>query len=502
MGQVAPRENVQLIAYADRFGGSLAGLHKILDGPLEGLFAGVHVLPFFTPFDGADAGFDPVDHCEVDPRLGSWDEVRSLGGEYALMVDLIVNHISADSAQFQDVLARGDASPHAGMFLTMSDVYPGGADEAELLGIYRPRPGLPFTTLTLGQRRRLVWTTFTSAQIDLNLADPAGRAYLDRTMVALAEGGVSMMRLDAVGYAIKTAGTSSFMTARTVDFINELTARARELGMQVLVEIHGHFERQIAIGSAVDRVYDFALPPLLLHALYTGDAAPLRRWLEVRPVNAVTVLDTHDGIGVIDVGPDQMGNGQPGQPGQPGLLTPAQVHALVEGIHERSGGQSRQATGWAASNVDVYQVNCTYYSALGCDDTAYLLARAMQLFTPGIPQVYYVGLLAGGNDMDLLDRSGVGRDINRHSYTPEEITADLTRPVVAALVALIRFRNAHPAFAGSCTVGGDGSRVTLTWTAGAQKAALDADFATGRATLAWTGVDGEAQTCRDLLEMS
>jgi sucrose phosphorylase len=265
--------------------------------------------------------------------------------------------------------------------------------------------------------------------------------------------------------------------------------------MQVLVEIHGHFERQIAIGSAVDRVYDFTLPSLLLHALYTGDAAPLRRWLEVRPVNAVTVLDTHDGIGVIDVGPDQMGDGRPG------LLTPAQVDALVEGIHQRSGGQSRQATGEAAANVDVYQVNCTYYSALGCDDTAYLLARAVQFFTPGIPQVYYVGLLAGGNDMDLLAGSGVGRDINRHSYTPEEITRDLTRPVVAALVALIRFRNGHTAFAGSCKVGGDGSRATLTWTAGAQKAALDTDLATGRATLAWTGPDGEAQTCTDLLKI-
>ena len=98
MGEADPSENVQLIAYADRFGGSLTGLHEILDGPLEGLFAGVHVLLFFTPFDGADASFDPVDHAEVDPRLGSWDDVRDLAGEYAVMVDLIVNHVSANSA--------------------------------------------------------------------------------------------------------------------------------------------------------------------------------------------------------------------------------------------------------------------------------------------------------------------------------------------------------------------------------------------------------------------
>src|SRR5665648_835028 len=330
MGEGDPRENVQLIAYADRFGGSLSGLREVLDGPLAGLFAGVHILPFFTPFDGADAGFDPTDHTEVDPRLGSWDDVRALAQEYGLMVDLIVNHVSADSPEFRDVLAHGDASPHAGMFLTMSDVYPFGADEAELVGIYRPRPGLPFTALTLGEKRRLVWTTFTNQQIDINVTSSAGRAYLDRVLSTLAEGGVSLVRLDAVGYAIKTAGTSSFMTPDTLAFIDELTARARELGVQVLVEIYTHFKRQIAIGSAVDRVYDFALPPLLLHSLYSGDAAPLRRWLGIRPANAVTVLDTHDGIGVVDVGPDQMGEGRPG------LLTPEQVDALVDGIHQRS----------------------------------------------------------------------------------------------------------------------------------------------------------------------
>jgi sucrose phosphorylase len=436
-----------------------------------------------------------MDHAAVDPRLGSWDDVRALGERYTLMVDLIVNHVSAASAEFRDVLDRGDESPHAGMFLTMDNVYPLGATEADLVGIYRPRPGLPFVVLTLGERKRLVWTTFTSQQIDLNLAHPTARDYLDRVLTTLARGGVSMVRLDAVGYAIKTAGTSSFMTPQTFGFIDQLTARARALGVQVLVEIHAHFERQIAIGSAVDRVYDFALPPLLLHSLFTGDAAPLHRWLDVRPPNAVTVLDTHDGIGVIDVGPDQMGDGRPG------LLSPDQVHDLVEGIHERSGGSSRQATGWAASNLDVYQVNCTYYDALGRDDGAYLIARAVQFFTPGIPQVYYVGLLAGGNDMDLLARSGVGRDINRHRYTRAEIDADLARPVVAALASLIRFRNTHPAFGGTCAIGGQGESLSLTWTDGAHAAALEVGFAARTATLTWTGADGEPHRCADLLTL-
>jgi sucrose phosphorylase len=283
------------------------------------------------------------------------------------------------------------------------------------------------------------------------------------------------------------------MTPQTFEFIDQLTAKARALGMTVLVEIHAHFERQVAIGARVDRVYDFALPPLLLHALYTGQADPLRRWLGVRPTNAVTVLDTHDGIGVIDVGADQMGERRPG------LLTPEDIDALVDGIHSRARDQSRQASGWAASNVDVYQVNCTYYDALGRDDAAYLLARAVQFFTPGIPQVYYVGLLAGTNDMALLARSGVGRDINRHHYTRDEIERDLARPVVRALLDLIHLRNTHPAFGGTFEVGGSGSTLVLTWTHGRASAALEVDLDTRAARITANDGAGRVATCEDLL---
>jgi sucrose phosphorylase len=200
----------------------------------------------------------------------------------------------------------------------------------------------------------------------------------------------------------------------------------------------------------------------------------------VRPRNAVTVLDTHDGIGVIDVGPDATDRSRAG------LLTPAQIDRLVETVHGNSGGTSRLATGVAASNVDLYQVNCTYYDALGRDDDRYLLARALQFFTPGIPQVYYVGLLAGTNDMDLLARSRVGRDVNRHHYTRGEIDEALARPVVDALLRLIRFRNAHPAFDGEARTTGGGHRIAVAWEAGEHRARLDADLATATATLTWT----------------
>jgi sucrose phosphorylase len=155
---------VQLITYADRLGGDLPGLARLLRSEaFAGAFGGVHVLPFFTPYDGADAGFDPVDHTAVDPRLGTWDDVRDLSRTHDVVVDLIVNHVSADSPQFRDVLARGEESPSYPMFLTMSSVFPEGAQEDDLARIYRPRPGLPFTALRLGDRLRYVWTLHTAA---------------------------------------------------------------------------------------------------------------------------------------------------------------------------------------------------------------------------------------------------------------------------------------------------------------------------------------------------
>jgi sucrose phosphorylase len=214
--------------------------------------------------------------------------------------------------------------------------------------------------------------------------------------------------------------------------------------------------------------------------------------MAVRPTNAVTVLDTHDGIGVVDVGAD------PDDPTRPGLLTPEQVDALVEGIHVRTGGQSRAATGAAASNLDVYQVNSTYYAALGSDDLRYLIARAIQFFVPGIPQVYYVGALVGGNDTEMLQATGVGRDINRHNYSRDEIARDLVRPVVRALNGLARFRNTHPAFDGELTFAATEPGCTFTWRAGVAWAALEVDARAGTAALSWT--DGEhVRTSRDLL---
>jgi sucrose phosphorylase len=468
------KNQVQLITYVDRLGGGgLNDLHRLLKGSLSGLFGAVHLLPFFYPIDGADAGFDPIDHGRVDPRLGNWSDVQALSQDVDIMADLIVNHISAGSTQFQDFSRHGRESAYAGLFLTMDTVFPAGATERDLLRIYRPRPGLPFTHVTLGNgTRRILWTTFTSQQIDINVQHPQGDAYLKSILQIFRQHGIRLIRLDAAGYAIKKAGTSCFLIPETFDFIRRLADYARTLGIEVLVEIHAHHRRQIEIAQLVDRVYDFVLPPLLLHAFFKRTAAHLKQWLAISPRNAVTVLDTHDGIGIVDIGVD---NQAPHN--NPGLISPADIETLVETIHERSGGQSRLATGAAASNLDLYQVNCTYYDALGRRDYEYLLARAIQFFCPGVPQVYYVGLLAGQNDMELLAKTTVGRDINRGYYTANAVEKSLNKPVVQDLLRLIRLRNQHPAFAGSFhLLASEEHQLSLRWQSGDQWIQLEVDF--------------------------
>ncbi len=486
------RNQVQLITYAERLGADLGDTIETVRNVFGGACGGVHLLPFFEPFDGADAGFDPIDHTKVDARLGSWDDVRDLAATHDVVVDVIVNHVSSQSGEFRDFQEHGANSDHADMFLTFDKVFPDGATARDLTAIYRPRPGLPFTLMMIGGERRLIWTTFTAEQIDIDVASEPGARYLGRILDQVAASGVKLVRLDAVGYAVKRAGSSCFMEAATFEFIDEFTAEARARGLEVLVEVHAYYRRQIEIAARVDWVYDFALPPLVLHALTTGDADPLGRWLDDRPSNAITVLDTHDGIGVVDVGASD------GDDGGAGLLSPSQIDALVEGIHVRTGGESRLATGTSSSNVDIYQVNSTFYSALGCDDDAYLAARCLQFFVPGIPQVYYVGALAGANDMDLLKRTGVGRDINRHYFTAAEIAERTETPVVASLLSLMRFRNEHPAFEGRAKIDHSAAHIAIDWWLAGHWARLRVDTEARRVRLSWTTSHGDVVEVEDL----
>ena len=176
---------------------------------------------------------------------------------------------------------------------------------------------------------------------------------------------------------------------------------------------------------------------LLLYTLYSGKNERLINWLKICPRKQFTTLDTHDGIGVVDV---------------KDILTDEEIKYKKKYLFDNGENIKRIYNTMAYNNLDIYQINCTYYSALGNNDKSYLLSRAIQIFTPGIPQIYYVGLLAGKNDIELLEETKVGRNINRHYYTLEEIKQDTEREVVKKLINLLKFRNHCNAFNGNIII--------------------------------------------------
>ena len=249
--------------------------------------------------------------------------------------------------------------------------------------------------------------------------------------------------------------------------------------MTVLPEIHEHYTIQQKIAEKGYPVYDFALPMLVLHALYSSKAKKLLHWLEICPRNQFTTLDTHDGIGVVDV---------------KDLLTQEEVDFAVEALYEKGANLKRIYSSEAYNNLDIYQINCTYYSALGNNDAAYLLARAIQCFTPGIPQIYYVGLLAGENDLELLENSKEGRNINRHYYSLDEINQEIERPVVKDLFRLLVFRNTAKAFDGDLEITMlDEGAFTLTWVTAEESASLTVDLPTNKFSILHRTAAGDEQ---------
>jgi len=471
-----------ILVYAERLGGSLGHIEKLLADELSD-FAGVHVLPFFHPYDGDDAGFDPIDHTIVDPRLGTWQDFQRISQTHELTADLIINHASNLSPEFLDWQEKGDASEFAGMFLTFDTVFPNGGTESTITSFYRPRPGLPFTAYNVAGERRLVWTSFMPSQVDIDVKHPAGEAYIDRVLDALQSGGVKVVRLDAVGYAIKTPGTDSFMTRETLAYVAELTERIRARGMRVLVEVHAHYTQQLEIAPLVDLIYDFQTAPLLLHSMFTSNVDALASWLEIRPNNCLNVLDTHDGYGVIDAGP--IG-------GRPGLISQEDMRKIFEVASENTSGHSDKASVVPQWFDLPHQINATLPAIIN-DDHSYVLARAVQFLLPGEPQIYYVGLFNGMDDKELFEKTGNGREVNRHHFTAEEIQTALQSDVTRAILGLARLRK-HEVFSGTFAWQKlSGNSMRLGWSQGASELSLEFEFEGGQSRFSLSLKDAEGE---------
>jgi sucrose phosphorylase len=465
------KNQVQLITYPDSLGGDLRKLNYVLDTYFPGLFSGgIHILPPF-PSSG-DRGFAPLTYLEIEPKFGSWEDIKCIGEKHDILLDLMVNHISAKSHYFQDFLKKGRKSEYSDLFITMDKIWPEGnppREEIEKIFLRRTEPFSDFTIEETGKVEK-VWTTFgkstPSEQIDMDTNSPIARQLFTAFITNFHKNHVKIVRLDAVGYVIKKRGTSCFFVEPEIyQFLDWISELASSLDIELLPEIHADYKTQFKLAKKGYWIYDFILPFTVLDALLNKTSTRLKHYLVVRPHNQFTTLDCHDGV--------------PIKPDLNGFYQSEEARRVVEICLKRGANLSLifSPKHKDPDGFDVHQVRCAYYSMLDRDDSAYLAARAIQFFTPGIPQVYYVGLLAGKNDTDAVSRTGEGREINRHNYSVNEIDQEVKRPVVKKLVELIKFRNAHPAFNGKFEVGeSNDHEITLTWNNQGLFAKLFVDF--------------------------
>lgn len=462
-----------LITYADSMGENLKDLEKLLDTYFSKAVGGLHILPFF-PSSG-DRGFAPVNYHSVEPAFGGWEDIERLAERYYLMFDYMINHISAQSEYYKDFLEKKDASEYRELFIRYKDFWENGEPtEEQVDAIYKRKPRAPYVDANFADgTTEKVWCTFDEEQIDINCKSETAKKFIRDNLTGLCEHGAALIRLDAFAYATKKAGTSCFFIEPEVwELLEECADIVKPYGVALLPEIHEHYTMQTKIAEKDYYVYDFALPMLLINALYYGRTEYLKHWLTICPRKQFTTLDTHDGIGVVDV---------------KDLLPEKEIERTREDIFQYGANVKKIYNTAAYNNLDIYQINCSYYSALGDDDDSYLLARAVQFFAPGIPQVYYVGMLAGKNDLKLLEETKVGRNINRHYYTTEEIAEEVERPVVKKLLALMEFRNSHPAFDGAFALSDCGEHeLHIIRSHGAERAELFANFVEKKFRIVYT----------------
>jgi sucrose phosphorylase len=256
---------------------------------------------------------------------------------------------------------------------------------------------------------------------------------------------------------------------------------AATYGAEVLPEVHDHPSFQYAIARRGMWSYGFALPPLVLYSLLDANSRYLKAWLRMCPHNQVTVLDTHDGICIPDV---------------EDILPQHHVEALIRNVSERSADPILRRSAANVHSVGaIYQLTCSFYDALRQNDDSYIAARAIQFFTPGIPQVYYVGLLAGTNDTELVEATGEARDINRHFYTVDEADRAVQRPVVQRLLHLMALRSSLPAFDGKFELQySNDSSVVMGWRNGAQYCQLSVDLKFKTTTISFTHPETDSET--------
>lgn len=482
---MAVKDKVQLITYPDSLGGDLKSLNKIIEEYFPNTFkGGIHILPPF-PSSG-DRGFAPLTYTEIEPKFGGWEDIKKIGEKHDVLVDLMVNHISRKSEFFQDFLKYGRKSKYADLFLTLDKIWEDGKPIQEDIDKMFLRRNIPYSTFNIEEtdKEETVWTTFgketPSEQIDLDIKSEAVKELFTEFLTNFSKKNVKMVRLDAVGYITKKLGTSCFFVEPEIyEFIDWITELAYSLGIELLPEVHAHYKTQYKLANHGNWIYDFILPYMVLSTLINKSSNQLCDYLKNRPHKQFTMLDCHDGI--------------PVKPDLDDLVQTKDAKKIVDICLKRGANLSLiySDTHKNEDGFDVHQIRCSYYSVLDCNDNAYLAARAIQFFTPGIPQVYYVGLLAGKNDEEKVKATGEGREINRHNFTMEEVEQEVQREVVKRLLKLIDFRNDYIAFEGEFKVlDAKDNEVKLSWEKNDKKCLLSIDLNTYKSVIEYVDKNG------------
>lgn len=537
------RNGAMLNLYPDSLGDTLGDAAAFLAREeVRGAFSALYVLPSLFHSD-LDRGFSVIDY-KLEESLATHadlDTIRENG--VSLKLDFVLNHASVQSPQFQDLIQNGDASTYRDFFIDWNAFWQGNGemteagylqpDEDRIREMFFRKPGLPilmvrfpdgserpywntfyqeirYPRLTEAEWARLlslepgeaaVLTTRVNAaldagqkpaqidwtegkaqagidalesrrsylgQMDLNVNSPLVWAFYEDTLNQLASYGARIVRLDAFAYASKIAGRRNFFNEpETWQMLERLRQMAAERRLSLLPEIHATYAEQTyaEIARRGYMTYDFFLPGLLLDALETGSGALLFRWakeLLENGIRVVNMLGCHDGIPLLDL---------------KGLVPDERIEALIETVVKR-GGYVKNLYGQKNA---YYQVNATYFSALGESEQKLLLCRAIQLFMPGIPQVWYLDLFAGTNDHEAVARAGAGghKEINRTNLTSWQVEEGLRRSILQRQLELLRFRSTFPAFA-SDLVGNvaltEEHRLELSWESGGYRATLSANL--------------------------
>lgn len=424
----------------------LVTLRRFLAERLQGLVSTVHVLPFY-PWS-SDDGFSVIDFYAVDPQLGDWSDVQALAGDFALMADLVINHVSRESLWFIDFIA--DREPGRDFFRVEDP-------ETDLSRVVRPRNTPLLVPIHTYRGLRHVWATFSEDQIDLDFANPRVLAEMIRVFCVYLARGVRVIRLDAIAFLWKEVGTPCIHHANThrvvqvLRLVSELVCEPATDPVVLITETNVPHSENVSYFGAGDEahlVYQFPLAPLTLHALVMGTSRWFMQWAQAlgAPPTDCTFLNftaSHDGIGL--------------RPAE-GLLPETDIVALVALMHRFGGFVSMRALRDGTERP--YEINIALFDALrgtaaGEDDyqiERFLASQTLMLSLQGVPALYIHSLFGTSNDLANVERTGRLRSINRREWLVDELEARIDggdaaqSAVFAALCRLLAIRRECAAF--------------------------------------------------------